>query len=85
MTKETAEALGIIIDRLTRPLITIMLVVSVCWIGLRTVNNISADQFVGIIMAVVMFWFGQRPTTSGGTNGPPMATGRPDSPVDKAP
>lgn len=69
MNKENAEAIGIIIDRLTRPLITLMLVSAVCWIGLRTVNNISADQFVGIIMAVVMFWFGSRPMTATSQNG----------------
>lgn len=69
MSKETAEAVGIIVDRLTRPLITLLLVGAVCWIGLRTVNNISADQFVGIIMAVVMFWFGSRPTTASTTTG----------------
>lgn len=64
MTKETGEAVGALIDRITRPLVTLLFVLSVCWIGLRTVNNISADQFVGIIMAVVMFWFGSR-TASG--------------------
>lgn len=78
MTKETAEALGIIIDRLTRPIITLLLVAATVWIGIRTVNNISADQFVGIIMAVVMFWFGSRPTSASSTNGIPAPTQTPE-------
>ena len=72
MNKETAEAIGIILDRLTRPIVTLMFCTAICWVSLRTINNISADQFVGIVMAVVLFWFGSRPTTTGGippTNG----------------
>ena len=75
MSKETAEAVGIILDRLTRPVVTLMFSVSVCWMGVRTVNNISADQFVAIVMAVVLFWFGSsRPTAQSPNGGPPTAT-----------
>ena len=76
MTKETAQAIGELVDRLTRPVMTFMFGGAICWMGIRTVINISADQFVGIVTAVVMFWFGQRvatttaalPPTNGGTN-----------------
>lgn len=67
MTKETAEAFGTLIDRLTRPAVTVMFCFAICYMGMKTVQNISADQFVGIVMAVVMFWFGTRTGTSGTT------------------
>jgi len=79
MTKETAQAIGDLIERLTRPVMTFMFGGAICWMGIRTVINISADQFVGIVMAVVMFWFGQRaaavvtqatPPANGGINAP---------------
>ena len=85
MTKETAEAVGIVLDRLTRPVVTLMFASAICWMGVRTVTNISADQFVAIVMAVVLFWFGSRgqtttptTTTEGGpatvTTGPVTVT-----------
>ena len=64
MTKETAQAVGELADRLTRPVITFVFAIAICWMGLRTIVNISADQFVGIVMAVVLFWFGSRPVTT---------------------
>lgn len=67
MTRETAESIGLTVDRLTRPVVTVMFCFSICWMGVRTVNNISADQFVGIVMAVVMFWFGTRVGGASGT------------------
>jgi hypothetical protein len=60
VTKETGEALAILTDRLTRPVVTIMFSGAICWMGLRTIQNISADQFVGIVMMVVGFWFATR-------------------------
>lgn len=72
MTKETAEAVGIVLDRLTRPVVTLMFASAICWMGVRTVTNISADQFVAIVMAVVLFWFGSRgsaASTTTTTNG----------------
>jgi hypothetical protein len=74
LSKETAEAFGIILDRLTRPTVTLMFATSICWMGVRTVHNISADQFVAIVMAVVLFWFGSRPTTASTTNGATATT-----------
>lgn len=64
MTKETAQAVGDLVERLTRPIMTFMFGGAICWMGVRTVINISADQFVGIVMAVILFWFGSRPTAS---------------------
>lgn len=46
---------------------TIMFGGTICFIGLRSIVNISADQFVGIVMAVVLFWFGSRPSGAGPT------------------
>lgn len=78
MTKETAEAVGIVLDRLTRPVVTLLFAASICWMGVRTVQNISADQFVAIVMAVILFWFGSRgqatPTTTTTTEGPATVT-----------
>jgi len=72
MTRETAEAVGIVLDRLTRPVVTLLFAGAICWMGVRTVTNISADQFVAIVMAVVLFWFGSRTTSP--TNAPTDAT-----------
>lgn len=58
MTKEEAQAIGELADRLTRPVMTMMFGIAVCWLALKSITNISADQFVGIVMAVVLFWFG---------------------------
>ena len=65
MNKETAIAVGDLAERLTRPVMTLMFGGAICWMGVRTVANISADQFVGIVMAVVLFWFGRAVTPSG--------------------
>jgi hypothetical protein len=80
MTQEDARAVGDLAERLTRPVMTLMFGAAICWMGVRTVNNISADQFVGIVMAVVLFWFGSRPvgpiapTTTTTTEGPGPTT-----------
>lgn len=71
MTGEEAKAVGDLADRLTRPAMTMMFGGTICWIGLRSIVNISADQFVGIVMAVVLFWFGSRPA---GVTGPTTTT-----------
>ena len=60
MTRETAQAIGDLIDRAIRPAVTVMLTASICWIGVRSIHNISADQFVGIVMAALLFWFSSR-------------------------
>jgi hypothetical protein len=68
MTSETARAIGELLERAIRPTVTLIFVFTICWIGVRSINNISADQFVGIVMAVILFWFASRssspPTTT---------------------
>lgn len=59
MTKETAEATSILVDRLTKPVLAMMFCAAICWMGIRTVVNISADQFVGLVMMVAGFYFGR--------------------------
>ena len=59
MTKETADALSVLLDRMTKPVLAIMFCAAICWMGVRTVVNISADQFVGIVMMVAGFYFGR--------------------------
>jgi len=72
MTRESAEAVGVLVDRLTKPVITVIFSGAICWMGLRTVVNISADQFVGIVTAIILFWFG-RPVPPLTESAPPPA------------
>ena len=75
MTSETAQAIGDLADRLTRPLMTAAFSGCICYIAIRSITNISADQFVGIVQAVVLFWFASRAV--GQSNGRPTTPSAP--------
>ena len=74
MSKETAESVAMLMDRLTKPVLAILFCASICWMGIRTVTNISADQFVGIVMMVAGFYFGRAVAAMENARPTPTAT-----------
>ena len=74
MTSEEARAVGELIERLIRPVVTLLFVATICFIAIRSIQNVSADQFVGIVMAVILFWFASRSTPAATTTTTPEGT-----------
>jgi hypothetical protein len=52
------QSLTAIADRITRPLVTLMLVGVFCY-GFLT-DKIAPDTFGAVVISVTSFWFGQR-------------------------
>jgi len=78
LTAATAQVIGDLIDRSIRPVITILFAGTICWIAIRSNIAITADQFVGIVMAAILFWFGAR-GAGGSTSHPTTTTTTPDT------
>jgi len=69
--KISLSVIGDFIDRIIRPIVTVMFATTVCWIAIRSGITITVDQFVGIVTAVLLFWFGAR---NSGSPGSPTTT-----------
>lgn len=50
------------VEKLTRPTCTIILVMTMCYLAVRSGITLSPDQFLPVVTMVLGFWFGQRST-----------------------
>lgn len=57
---QTAQAL-------TRPIVTVLIVATMCYIAIRSNLAITSDQFITIAAMIIAFWFGQRAAESNTT------------------
>lgn len=47
-------------SNLTRPIVTILIVATMCFIAIKSDLRITSDQFITIAAMIIAFWFGQR-------------------------
>lgn len=69
---------------LTRPIVTILIVATMCFIAIRSNLMITSDQFITIAAMIIAFWFGQRTSDTRATDRRPPTVVNTENPLPPA-